>query len=833
MNFTDLLHTRLVFADGATATLLQTRGLAPGEIPESWNLSHPGEVEAIHRDYFAAGADFVHANTFGANRIKLSAEGPGAAAQAARLTAVGIDIARRARDAAGGGDRFIALDIGSTGKLLQPLGELAFEDAVAAFAEQVRAGAEAGADFVSIETMTDTLELKAAVLAAKENCPLPVFATVAFGEKGTLLTGADPAAVVALLEGLGVDALGLNCGLGPDGAEPLAAELVRLASVPVFVKPNAGLPRVEGGRTVYDVGPDEFAARMAEIARGGARVLGGCCGTTPAHIVALRRACEGIAPVPVTRKARTVVSSYTHAVEIRPDRPAIIGERINPTGKKRFQQALREGDMEYILGQGIAQRDAGADVLDVNVGLPGIDEAATMLRVERELQAVLDLPVQLDTSDTAAMEAGLRACNGKALVNSVTGKAESMARVFPLVKKYGGVVVGLTLDENGIPDTAEGRLAVAERIIREAEAHGIDRRDVLIDPLCMAVSADPRAAKTTLEAIRLVHERLGVGTILGVSNVSFGLPRREVANASFLTMALQAGLTAAILNPNNAAMMSAYRTWRALAGLDPNCEEYIRTHPPVAPRPAEGTLSVERLQGSTFHGPDSPQGRSTVPPSTVPPPESATGGLGAAVRRGLKGEAARRTAEELAAGKAPLELVDGELVPALDEVGRQFEKGTLFLPQLLTAADAASAAFEEIKKAIAASGEKRESLGKIVIATVKGDIHDIGKNIVRVLLENYGFDVIDLGKDVASERVVETVLREGVRLVGLSALMTTTVPAMEETIRQLRKAVPACKIMVGGAVLTQDYADRIGADFYSKDAMGAVRYALGVFRGPA
>ena len=812
MDILSLIRTRLVFADGGMGSLLQARGLGPGEIPEEWNLSHPDEIVAVHRAYFEAGSDFVLSNTFGANPVKLAGEG--AAHSCVELVAAAVANARRARDEAGGGERFVALDIGPTGRLLAPLGDLDFEDAVAAFAEQVRAGAAAGADFVVVETMADLHELKAAVLAVRENCDLPVFATATFNERGKLLTGADPAAVVALLEGLRIDALGLNCGLGPDNAAPIASELVRLSSLPVIVKPNAGLPRVEAGRTIYDVGPDDFAARMADIARGGARILGGCCGTTPAHIAALRRACAAIEPVPVSRKHRTLVSSYTHAVEIGATPPTIIGERINPTGKKRFQQALREGDMPYILRQGLEQQEAGADVLDVNVGLPGVDERSMLPRVVAELQAVLDLPLQLDTTDAAALEAALRRCNGKPLVNSVNGKAESMAAVLPLVAKYGGVVVCLCLDESGIPETAEGRLAVAEKIVREAERHGIARHDLVVDPLCLAVSSDPRAPAVTLEAIRLVREQLGVATILGVSNVSFGLPRREVLNAGFLMLALGAGLSAGIVNPNNAALMDAIRVFRALHDDDPGFETFIRTHPPVTADASgcakdEGRRTKDEVSGGSG---------GTDPRS-----------LSAAVRRGLKAEAARIAAEALAAGSDSLALIDGELVPALDEVGRGFEAGTVFLPQLLAAAEAAGAAFEEIKTRLAASGVARGSAGRVALATVKGDIHDIGKNIVKVLLENYGFDVIDLGRDVPPETVVAAVRDNGLRLVGLSALMTTTVGAMAETIRLVHAECPGCKVMVGGAVLTADYAAQIDADFYSKDAMGAVRYAGGLF----
>ena len=805
MDILSLIRTRIVFADGGMGSLLQDHGLGPGEIPEEWNLSHPDEIVAVHRAYFEAGADFVLANTFGANPVKLVGEG--SAHGCAELVAAAIANARRARDEAGGGDRFVALDIGPTGRLLAPLGDLDFEDAVAAFAEQVRDGAAAGADLVVVETMSDLHELKAAVLAARENCDLPVFATVTFDKRGKLLTGADPAAVAALLEGLRVDALGLNCGLGPDAAEPWASALLDATSTPVMVKPNAGMPRVVDGRTVYDVGPENFAAEMARLARRGARILGGCCGTTPAHIAALRRACQGIAPVPVQPRRRTVVTSYTHAVEIGAMPPAIIGERINPTGKKRFQQALREGDMPYIIHQGIEQKDAGADILDVNVGLPGVDEVAMLPRVVAELQAVLDLPLQLDTSNPTALEAALRRVNGKPLVNSVNGKAESMAAVLPLVAKYGGVLVCLCLDESGIPETAEGRLAVAEKIVREAARHGIARHDLVIDPLCLAVSSDPRSAVVTLEAIRLIRNRLGVATVLGVSNVSFGLPRREILNASFLTLALGAGLSAGIVNPNNAALMDAIHVFRALHGDDPGFDTYIRTHPPI---PAGETPKPRN--------PETPESRNVG--------SSGVRLLSDAVRRGQKAESADLAAKALAAGRDSLELIDGELVPALDAVGRDFESGKAFLPQLLAAAEAAKAAFDAIKRHLAASGAARGTAGRIALATVKGDIHDIGKNIVKVLLENYGFDVLDLGRDVPPETVVAAIRDNGLRLVGLSALMTTTVGAMEDTIRLVHAECPGCKVMVGGAVLTADYASQIGADFYAPNAMGAVRYAL-------
>ena len=787
-----LLGRRILFADGGMGSQLQARGLAPGEAPESWNLARPDDVVAVHRAYFEAGSDYVLTNTFGANPLK----SPGTDLRA--VVSAAVRNARRAAESLG--EKYVGLDVGPTGKLLAPVGDLDFEEAVAAFAETVRAGAAAGADFIAVETMNDLYELKAAVLAAKESCDLPVFATVTFDAKGKLLTGADVPAVVALLEGLGVDALGLNCGLGPEQAEPRVRELLDYASVPVIVKPNAGLPRLEDGRTVYDVGPDEFAARMEPLARMGALVLGGCCGTTPAHIAALVARTKDVPATPVSRKDRTLVSSYTHATEISAGHPILVGERINPTGKARLKQALLGGDLPYVFRQGIEQQEAGAHVLDVNVGLPGIDEKEMLLRVSTGLQALLDLPLQLDTADPAALEAAMRRYNGKPMVNSVNGKRSSMDAVFPLVRKYGGVTVCLCLDENGIPPTAEGRLAIARRIVETAESYGIDRKDLVVDLLCMAVSADPAAARTTLEGIRLVRQELGVNVCLGVSNVSFGLPSRTTLNAAFFTAALAAGLTAAIVNPNSVPMLEAFRAHRALAGLDPDFADYIAAH---AADPAPG--------------------------AATPAKPAADATLSACIARGLRADAAARAAADLAGGTDPLALIDGEIVPALDGVGRLFEAGTLFLPQLLAAADAAGAAFEKIKGAFAAAGTARARLGQIALATVQGDIHDIGKNIVRVLLENYGFDVIDLGKDVPPETVVACVRRHGLRLVGLSALMTTTVGAMEETIRRLREEAPDCRVMVGGAVLTEAYAKEIGADFYSKDAMGSVRYALSLF----
>ncbi len=781
-----LLGSRVLFFDGGMGTLLQQRGLAPGELPESWNLTHPEEVLAIHRDYLAAGADFITANTFGANRLKLHGE----PYSVPELTAAGVRLARQAVELSGR-PAFVALDVGPTGKLLQPMGDLPFEEAVAAFQETVKAGVEAGADCVIIETMSDLGEIKAAVLAAKECCGLPVFVTMVFDERRRLLTGADIPAAVAMLEGLRVDALGLNCGFGPKQMLPLMDELESCCSIPILVSPNAGLPVVVDGQTVYNVPPEEFASDMAEIVRKGAWMVGGCCGTTPEHIRAEAAACKGILPRLLPDNRRTVVSSGNMAVEIG-GRPVVIGERINPTGKKRFKQALREGDIDYLLNEGLKQVDSGADILDVNVGLPEIDEVEMMRRTVQELQGVLNLPLQIDTTSPAAMEAAMRAYVGKPMVNSVNGKEEVMESVFPLVQQYGGVVVALTIDEGGIPEDAEGRLAIAEKIVRRAADFGIGREDIVVDALTMTVSSDQRAAEVTLQALKLIKERLGVKTVLGVSNVSFGLPRREVINSAFLTLALSAGLDAAILNPGSERMMEMIAAYGALSGKDAHCAGYIA--------------------------------RMGAEPSPQPQPAGQVMSLSQAVARGMKAEAVAGT-RQLLSEKAPMEVINGVLIPALDAVGKGFEQGTVFLPQLLMSAEAAGAAFDFLKEEMRRTGTAGEKKGKIVIATVKGDIHDIGKNIVRVLLENYGFDVIDLGKDVPPETVVETVLREKVKLVGLSALMTTTVPAMEETIRQLRAADPAIRVVVGGAVMTREYADRIGADCYAPDAMATVYYA--------
>ena len=787
MKLTQRLGKEWLFFDGGTGTILQERGLAAGELPETWNLTRPEELISVHRAYLEAGCDIINANTFGANALKFPDN-------LREIVQAAVANAQEARRLSGRTDAYIALDIGPTGRLLQPMGDLPFEKAVELFGEVVRLGAAAGADLVLIETMSDSYEMKAAVLAAKENCDLPVLVTAIFDEKGKLLTGGTVDSVVAMLEGLRVDALGVNCGLGPRQMMPIVRRLTEVSSLPVIVNPNAGLPRSENGRTVYDIGPEEFAALMGEIADLGVQALGGCCGTTPAHLRKMIETCKSRYFVPAAQKHRTVVSSFSQAVEIG-DAPVIIGERINPTGKSKFKAALRENNIEYILSEGLAQEDNGAHILDVNVGLPEIDEPEMMARVVTRLQGVTALPLQIDTSDPVAMERGMRLYNGKPMLNSVSGKQESMQAVFPLVRKYGGVVVGLTLDENGIPDTAEGRVQIAKKIYETAAEYGISRDDIVIDGLAMTISSDSRSALVTLETLRRVRDELGGKTILGVSNISFGLPQREIINANFFTMALQNGLSCAIINPNSDAMMRAYRSFLALTGQDPQCAGYIAAYgsQPAAPQAAAAAAEMP---------------------------------LGESIERGLTGRAAEAAKAALQT-VPPLELVNTELIPALDRVGKGFEKGTVFLPQLLMSAEAAKAAFDVVKESM--RGAPQRSRGKIILATVKGDIHDIGKNIVKVLLENYGYQVIDLGKDVDPAVIAETAIREQVPLIGLSALMTTTVVSMEQTIRLLREKTPDAKIVVGGAVLTQEYADAIGADCYARDAMATVHYADQIF----
>lgn len=792
MKITEFLKDHILCLDGGMGTLLQARGLRPGERPERWNLTYPEEIARIHRAYFDAGSHVVNANTFGAYA-------PAFGGELEAIVAAALNNAHRARaESAGAQPKWVALDIGPTGRMLAPYGDLDFEEAVSIFAQTIRLGVKHGAELIFIETMNDSYETKAALLAAKENSELPVFVSNAYGADGRLMTGASPEAMVALLEGMRADAIGVNCSLGPEALAPVVREYLRCASVPVLFKPNAGLPRSVRGQTVYDVPADAFAAGVAALLREGVRLAGGCCGTTPEYIEALSRASAGIAPVPVGEKEITSVSSYRRAVRFG-ERPVLIGERINPTGKKALKEALRRRDMGYLLREGIAQQEAGAQVLDVNVGLPEIDETEMLTSAVCELQAVVDLPLQIDTSDPAAMGAALRRYNGKAMLNSVNGTRESMDAVFPLARKYGGLVVALTLDENGIPPTSDGRVAIARAILEEAKRCGIPKKDLIFDPLAMTVSADSQAALVTLEAVARIRGELGCHVSLGVSNVSFGLPGRDVVNGTFFALALERGLSAAILNPHSLEMRKAYFAFCALHGLDGNCADYI--------------AFAQNL----------PAAQAAAAPAPGPAaPDSGRGALRDAIRKGLREQAAQGT-RQLLLDTPPLDVVKREIIPALDAVGAGFERGTVYLPQLLMAAEAAQRAFEEIRAAMPAGAAPTRSA--FVLATVKGDIHDIGKNIVKLLLENYGFAVSDLGRDVPPERVLEAVRRLHAPLCGLSALMTTTVPAMEATIRLLHREAPWCRVIVGGAVLTPEYAARIGADRYARDAMETVRIA--------
>ncbi len=790
MNFREMLGKKLLIADGAMGTLLQSAGLPEGYPPDLWAVENPDKVKDVHLSYINRGANIITTDTFGSNALKLSPYGK----SVEEVVTAAVSVAISAKAQSNKDDIFVALDIGPTGKLLKPMGDLDFEDAVELFSEIVRAGAKCGADAVIIETMSDTYELKAAVLAAKENCDLPILCTTVFDEKGKLLTGADVETVVALLESLGVDAIGMNCGMGPAGMLPLVKRISEVSSLPIIVNPNAGLPKTCDGKTYFDVTPDVFAHAMKPIASY-ASIMGGCCGTTPDHIGALATAVSGFDAPVISEKKETFVTSYATCVNLG-DGPVIIGERINPTGKKLFKEALRKGDRDYILREAIKQEERGAHILDVNVGLPEIDEAAVLKDAVLSLQKITSLPLQIDTSDAAAMEGALRIYNGKPLINSVNGKQDSLKAVLPLVKKYGGAVVGLTLDEDGIPETAEGRYKIAEKIVNAAEKIGIKRKDILIDALTLPVSADSNAAKVTLEALELISRKLGVKTVLGVSNVSFGLPDRGVVNGAFYTLAMERGLSAGIINPCSDAMMNAYDTFCALKGFDINCEMYISRHTgdiKTAPLKIDDDISLYD-----------------------------------AVVKGFSGKAAS-VAENIGKSTDVIEIINSELVPALDYVGTGFETGKVFLPQLLMSAEAAKSAFDALKPYLK-NDLSQTSGGTIVLATVKGDIHDIGKNIVKVLLENYQFKVVDLGKDVAPEDIVNAVKSEGAKIVGLSALMTTTVPAMEETIKLLRKECSGIKVIVGGAVMTEEYASMIDADFYGKDAMDDVRFAQNFFK---
>ena len=881
-------------------TLLQERGLTAGETPEDWNVERPDDIAAIHRAYVEAGAGVIYANTFGANRLKYHGKH-----SLEEVIRAGLAVAAKSKCEVEGEqwNVKIALDLGPTGKLLKPAGDLDFDDAVAAFAEtirvalgsnRVRANNQAQSDeliqcpvalgshrvrankpkdpidtkdskdpispdLIVIETMGDVRELKAAVIAAKETCDLPVYATVALGADGKLLTGGSVECVAALLESLGVDAYGFNCGLGPDKMLPFVERLAKVSTKPIIVKPNAGLPKIEDGRTVFTVGPDEFAGHVAKLVEAGASIVGGCCGTTPEHIEQVKSKVKSeveqrnVEDSTVRLRASTSttrVSSGTSVVTLSPHEGLIIGERINPTGKKLLKEAYAKGDTAYVLREAVKQVDAGARILDVNCGVPGLDEAALLDATVEAVQSVAPCPIQIDTADPAALERALRHVNGKPLVNSVNGKRESMDAVFPLVRKYGGAIVALCLDESGIPPTSEGRLAIAKRILAEGAKYGFTKDDFVFDALTLAVSSDANAAVVTLETVKRLTDELGVNTVLGVSNVSFGLPNRPALNNAMYALAKKAGLSAAIANPAVIRDEIDPAAEDVLMGRDRNCAKWIALQSNAGSSSsgasAEYRASLARTSARSTSAQDPKRLCSTLSDSD----------LAAAIRRGLKEDARAAASEMLKGGAAPLAVIEKGIVPALEEVGRGFEQGTVFLPQLLMAADAAGEAFGVIKEKLlrfadspasltdkSQSGENHAEMRfanqvnqvsqvkcfdakkPIVIATVKGDIHDIGKNIVRALLENYGFDVIDLGRDVPPEKIVEAARNSGAMLVGLSALMTTTVGAMAETIRQLKVAGLSCKTVVGGAVVTQEYADSIGADFYAKDAMRTVRIA--------
>ena len=775
-----LLEEQILLFDGGMGTMLQQRGLEAGALPELLNLERPEVVTSIHAEYVRAGADIITANTFQAHELKLEGHSVEEAARA------GVACARAS------GARYVALDMGPLGQLLEPMGTLGFARACEVYKRLAVAGADAGADLIVIETIFDLYEAKAAILAAKENTSLPVFCTMTFQEDGRTFVGCDPTTAAITLQGLGVDALGVNCSLGPAQLRPVVEEMLRRATVPVMVQANAGLPRGENGKTVYDVGPGEFAREILEMVDRGVRIVGGCCGTTPEYIRLLREGIRGRRPVRTAPVPVTACTSGSRTV-ILGGGVTVIGERLNPTGKKKLKQALRDGDMGYVIDEAIAQAEAGSDVLDVNVGLPEIDEPAVLCRAIREVQGVVSLPLQIDSADPAAIEAGVRCYNGKPVINSVNGKREVMEKIFPIAKKYGALVIGLTLDEEGIPPTAAGRFEIARRIRDTAVSYGIPEQDLLIDCLVLTASAQQEQVIETLRAIKLVKARLGLKTTLGVSNVSFGLPRRELLNATFLAAALGAGLDAPILNPLSAHYNQVLDAFRVLDGEDRDSRAFIAKYaeaaaPAEGPRPA-GELSLREI-----------------------------------ILQGRREQAADKV-RALLQSETALGIIDREFIPALDIVGGRFEKGEIFLPQLMQSAQAVQNGFEVIKAHMESAGEQRRPRGRVLMATVYGDIHDIGKNIVRMILENYGYEVVDLGKDVPVQTVVDTIRRQGIRLAGLSALMTTTVESMRDTIAAVRAAGLECSFFVGGAVLNEEYTRFVGADYYAKDAMESVAIA--------
>lgn len=786
MTFRELLKTDgHILLDGAMGSVLQQHGLKLGGLPEELNFTEPDLIRSIHRSYIEAGAQGIYANTFGANRHKLQ----NSKYSVEQIVQQGIKIAR---EAAEGTNVLVGLDIGSLGRMLRPTGDMPVDEAYDMFREVMIAGRDA--DFIAVETMTDLMEIKTALLAAKENTDLPVICTMSFEQNMRTFTGCSAAAMALTLSGLGADVIGMNCSLGPKDTLPIVDEILKWSSVPVLIRPNAGLP--DPATNLYDTTPEEYAEIMEQIAAKGVKVLGGCCGTTPDFIREVSKRIKGKTCVMPKPEIPAAVCSASNVVTV--DTVRIIGERINPTGKKLFKEALKKHDLDYIMRQALEQTGAGAEILDVNVGLPDIDEKEMMISAVNAIQSVTDAPLQIDTTELPVLEAALRIVPGKPIVNSVNGEEEKLRTVLPLVKKYGAAVVGLTLDENGIPKTAEERFAIAEKILNRALEYGIPKQDVYIDCLTLTASAEQDGVKETLKALRMVTEKLGLKTVLGVSNISFGLPNRELVNTTFISLAMQCGLTLPIMNPNIAGMTGAVRAFRLLSGYDRHGVNFIENYGAEVKKPAATAVAADM-------------------------------DISDAVAAGLKAESAAAADKLLNSGTDPMELINGKLIPALDSVGAKFEKGTIFLPQLIQSAGAAQAAFDVVKKAISDRGGSGVSAGRVVLCTVKGDIHDIGKNIVKTLLENYGFDVIDLGKDVDYQEVVDAAIKYDVRLVGLSALMTTTLKSMENTIKLLHENNVNCKIVVGGAVLTPEYAEKIGADYYARDAKETVDIARKVY----
>ncbi|AEB76662.1 homocysteine S-methyltransferase family protein [Clostridium botulinum] len=776
-----------IFFDGAMGTMLQNRGISLGEVPpEIYNILNPKVIKDIHKKYIDAGVDIITTNTFGANELKLKDSGY----SVEKVIEAGVKLAKEVSNG-----KLVALDIGPTGEMLEPMGDLKFERAYEIFKSQVIAGVNAGCDIILIETISDLYEAKAAILAAKENSSLPVFCTMTFGEDGRTFTGTDPITMVSVLEGLSVDALGINCSLGPKEMLPVMEKIIKYSSIPVIAQPNAGLPRVVDGKTIFDITPEEFAFYQKQMASLGVSILGGCCGTTDKYIKVVIDELKNSIPKKILKKDKTMISSYCKTV-ILGEGIKVVGERINPTGKEEFKEAIKSNNISYILNEAISQRACGAHILDINVGLPGIDEKDIMVKTIKNLQSTVDIPLQIDSADCDVIEAATRIYNGKPIINSVNGKQESMKNIFPIVKKYGACVIALTLDENGIPTTIEDRVKIAEKIINTAKEYGIDKKDIIVDCLVLTASAQQKEVMETLDALGIIKEKFKVKTILGISNISFGLPKRELMNRTFLTMALTKGLDVPILNPNDRDIMETIKSFEVLANIDTNCENYIG--------------EISNLKKEVKYNNKKINLKDIVVNGVLDEVENVT--------------------KELLKTKDGVEIIEKYLIPALDLVGNDYEEGKIFLPQLIKCGETVKKSFQIIKDNIKKYNKKDVVKGKIVLATVKDDIHDIGKNIVKLLLENYGFEVVDLGKNVSVETILEVVKKYNIKLVGLSALMTTTVKSMEETISRLKEVNPICKVFVGGAVLNEEYAKQIGADYYAKDARESVLIANEIFK---